>query len=90
MHDEILTTAGNVLVPAYLALRQLGYEVRLEQGDDGRETWWATRHGLSLSADDPLALLGLHGLRQERGPDWKGTDDEIHAFLERFGHAAPD
>jgi len=89
MAVERIAGAGNVLVPAYLALLSLGYEVRMERDRDGRETWSASGHELHLSASDPLELLGLHCLRTERGADWKAGEVEIRDFLDRFGYEAP-
>jgi hypothetical protein len=86
---ERLGAAANVLIPAYLLLLQLGYEVRCEHSSDGRETWWATRAGLELWATDTLALLGLHCLHQERGANWKASDDQIAEFLQRFHGGGP-
>jgi hypothetical protein len=89
MSAERLSVAGNVFAPAYLALRELGCAVHVQRDGDGRETWSATRGDLSLVAGDPLELLGLHCLHQERGPDWKASDAEIDDFRKRFGHGTP-
>jgi hypothetical protein len=86
--SEVIAAEANVLVPAHLALVGLGYEVNVERSG-GRETWSATRGEVRLVADDTLALLGLHCLREERGPDWKASDAEIGEFLDRFGNGGP-
>jgi hypothetical protein len=85
MSAERISAAGNVLVPAWLALRALGYAVHMQRDGEGSETWSATRGDLSLAAGDPLELLGLHCLRQERGPDWKADDAELDDFFRRYG-----
>ena len=48
-----------------------------------------TRAGLELWAADTLALLGLHCLHQERGANWKASDDQIAEFLRRFHGDGP-
>jgi hypothetical protein len=80
---ETLASAGNILFPAVLALRQLGFAVSLRREGD-HEVWQAERDDLRLLADDPLALLGLATLRDQRGPDWAATDPEIQALLDEF------
>jgi len=49
--------AGNVLVPAILALRRQSFAVSLRQG--ALQEWVAERSNLTLLAQDPMQLLGL-------------------------------
>jgi hypothetical protein len=65
---ETIANAGNVLVPAVLALRERGFGVSREDRE-GREEWRAEQGDLLIVADDPLHLLGLAALREQRGPD---------------------
>jgi hypothetical protein len=73
---EQIAAAGNIEVPAYLALRQAGF-------DDENEQWVAAKSDIKLIAESPLELLGLW-LRKERGANWKATGEEIEAFLRLF------
>jgi hypothetical protein len=80
-----IATAGNVLVPAYLALRKKGYSVtRVVDAVQRTETWRATKVGEEFIAEDTLLLLGLVALYEERGSGWKAEDGEIDAFFELF------
>ena len=55
-----IADAGNVTVPAFLALQQKGYTVRCERSPDGtRETWVAENDTTELFADD---LVLCHSL----------------------------
>jgi hypothetical protein len=79
-----LTTAGNVLIPAYLALVEKGYSVRRE-GTGDQERWHAEKADRHFLAEDPLYLLGLVALYETRGEDWRATDEQIDGFLDRHG-----
>ena len=84
-HRVEITAAGNVLVPAYLALRARGYRVSRELiGKEQTEFWVAVKSGERFSAEDPLALLGLVALHETRGAIWQAADEEIDAFFEQF------
>lgn len=80
-----IASAGNTVVPAYLVIRSKGYSIRREPGTKVRETWYAEKGDIQLMAEDPLALLGLVALAEERGEDWKALDSEIDAFTTEFG-----
>jgi hypothetical protein len=81
---EHISGAGNTEVPAYLALLQAGFRVERQKlgGDD--ELWVAEREDLRISGSSPLEILGLYGMRNQRGSDWKAEDAEIDAFLKKF------
>lgn len=74
-----LLQAGNTVVPAILALRQLGCTVALEG-----ETVVASLGDARFRADDPVAVLGLIKLVETRHP-WSASDAEIHEILQEFG-----
>ena len=77
MNERIhLSAAGNTLAPALAVLRRMGYVVSRD-GDGYR----AERAARQLLADDPLALLGLAALLDERGASWQPTDEEVDALL---------
>jgi hypothetical protein len=80
---EYITVAGNTEVPAYLALRDLGFTITAEKSEEG-ELWIATKGDLTFSAPSSLQLLGLITLRKERGRNWLAPDPEIDLFLKRF------
>ena len=84
---EKIGNAANTLVPAYLALQSKGYQVRWERGNSAPddETWFADGPLGSFVADDPIELLGLIAMRELRGPSWTATDDQIDAFMSRYG-----
>jgi hypothetical protein len=81
----VIATAGNVLVPAYLALGTKGYRVtRVVDKRQPAETWRAVKAGEEFIAEDPLSLLGLVALYEARGAGWQAEDAEIDAFLKQF------
>jgi hypothetical protein len=81
-----IASAGNVLVPAYLALIAKGYQVkRLNTAKHGEsELWCATKGASRFVAEDTLSLLGLVSMREVRGEAWKASDKDIDSFFERF------
>jgi hypothetical protein len=80
-----LNAAGNVVVPAYLALRAKGYVVRCERSSNESENWIAEGPLGRFGADDPISLLGVVGVAETRGVDWPASDSEIESFLKTFG-----
>ena len=79
---ERMAMAGNVLVPAILALKDLGYTV--SQQKQGYPRWVAQLDHRQLLADDPVQLLGLALLRERRGQRWSASDDEVNAVLHEY------
>jgi hypothetical protein len=81
-----IATAGNVLVPAYLALLTKGYAVnRITLGnEDEPSEWCATKGAYRFLAEDVLSLLGLVALHETRGDSWRASDAEIDSFFRDF------
>ncbi|WP_457351578.1 hypothetical protein [Roseateles sp. P5_D6] len=78
MSDRIqLAAASNTLAPALAVLVRKGYVVSRE--GDGYRADSSTRQ---LQADDPLQLLGLAAMLDERGASWQPTDEEVEAILQ--------
>jgi hypothetical protein len=84
-----ISGAGNVVVPAYLTLQKMGYNVRFEKPVSDEETWIAESDAVRLSANDVIMLLGLATVAQARGESWKASDAEIQDFLKKFGYEKP-
>ncbi len=81
-----IATAGNVVVPCFLALRARGFEVRrVRRSERGEELWEARAADRAFIGEDPVAVLALVALAETRGRDWKASDEEIDAFLEEYG-----
>jgi len=78
-----IATAGNTLVPALLVLEKLGFVIRIEAAE-GAEQVRATRDDETYLADDPVSLLGLVKLIEERSWEWQPDDGEISAAIERY------
>ena len=81
-----IAVAGNVEVPCYLALRDLGFALSRNWtgGESEEEMWEAERDGVRLVAGGPLELLGLAKLAEMRRQAWQAPDAETDAFLNRF------
>lgn len=81
-----IASAGNTVVPAYLALLAKGYLVSRDPLAPGsaEETWRAQGDGLEFLAEDPVTLLGLVAMFETRGTDWKASDLDIDHFLRAF------
>jgi hypothetical protein len=83
-HKVKIASAGNTIVPAYLALLEKGYRVSRVGVDEHGETWQALKESEEFIAEDPLTLLGLVALYEARGAAWQAPDVDIDAFLKRF------
>jgi hypothetical protein len=81
-----IVSAGNVLVPVYLALVAKGYLVTRSMTGrrDAPEEWSATKGATRFVAEDLLSLLGLVAMREVRGRAWNASDEEIDAFFDQF------
>jgi hypothetical protein len=80
-----LRAAGNVVVPAILALREKGYQVsRAIVSPEEREFWYAEKPDQHFTAEDPIMLLGLVALYEMRGTEWRAPDEEIDRFFLEF------
>ena len=80
-----LNAAGNVVVPAYLALLAKGYVLRCERPSNESEFWVAEGPLGRFGADDLITLLGVVGVAETRGETWPASDSEIESFLNRHG-----
>ena len=83
-HQVKIASAGNTIVPAYLALLAKGYWVTRLGVREREETWQALKGSEEFIAEDPVSLLGLVALYEVRGIGWKADDAEIDAFVARF------
>lgn len=73
-----LSQTGNTVVPAILALRELGMSI--EQNAGG---FLARSGSATFYAEDPVAVLGLVKLAEIRRP-WSATDQEMDDILAEF------
>jgi len=71
-----LTDAGNTYNPVLSVIREKGYHIYFvpyPRGDvDG--DWWAIKDRRDFIAIDPLRLLGLIALWEQRGDKWREHD----------------
>jgi hypothetical protein len=81
---KTIATAGNTVVPALLALENLGFRVSVERGGVA-DLFRATRGDDTYLAEDPVAVLGLAKLIEMRGWNWQADDVEIDEIMRRYG-----
>ena len=79
MEKISIAEAGNTLAPALAVLHRLGYTVI--KLDSASGVLRAENDRFQLHAADPLTLLGLAYLAQERGHHWTATDEEITRYF---------
>ena len=79
-----LADAMNTYSVALLVLKEKGYNIGIEptedDDDDELGQWYADKDGRKFWAWDPLRLLGLVTLWENRGDDWPLTDGEEDLF----------
>ena len=79
-----IASAGNVEVPAYLTLLEKGYSVRWERKSNDNELWFATKGDCEFIGGGPIELLGIACMYESRGNNWKATDEQIDAFVQKY------
>jgi hypothetical protein len=87
-----LADAMNTYNPALLVLRQKGYRVWVDPGDQESEgeDWRAEKDARDFVASDPLRLLGLITMWEHRGDGWQGSASEADLYDEIRSAAYPD
>ena len=83
MPDKRIGAMGNTVVPALLALEQLGFEVTVQNSSVGQTTI-AVRGKEAYFADDPVAVLGLIKLIELRTWQWGATDSELEKTMHKY------
>ncbi len=79
-----LTATGSTLIPAILALEELGFSISSSRDYDGERSFVAKRNDQEFTATDPLALLGLVKLIEVRGWNWQADDPQIQDKLLKY------
>lgn len=82
----------NTYDPALFVLRKKGYRVWVEPGGAEGESggWRAEKDGRDFYASDPLRLLGLIALWEQRGDDWQLSAGDPDLYDEIRAAAYPD
>jgi hypothetical protein len=74
---------GNTVVPALLALEQLGFQVTVQNSSVGQTTS-AVRGEEKYFATDPVTVLGLIKLIELRTWQWGASDSEVEKTLHKY------
>jgi hypothetical protein len=78
--ESSLVASGNTYNPSLIVLRQKGYDVWLEKGENG--TLWCARKGAqSFLAYTGPELLGLVVLWEHLGTSWNQQQPDIYGEL---------
>jgi len=75
-----LVASGNTYNPSLLVLRDKGYELWLEQGENG-SLWCAKKGNQSFLAYTGPELLGLVTLWEHFGESWNRQTPDIYGEL---------
>lgn len=78
-HKIRIAAAGNTLAPALGILQKLGYAVTRDKSAE--QQYQAEDDICIFVADDPVTLLGLVKIYEERGADWQPSDEEVQRLL---------
>jgi|KBSMisStandDraft_5_1062788.scaffolds.fasta_scaffold859674_1 hypothetical protein len=80
---KTISTAGNTVVPAFLALEGLGFTVSIERVA-GRDVFSASRGDETFSGEDPVSVLGLVKLVEARGWTWRANDADLERVMRQY------
>jgi hypothetical protein len=72
-----LVASGNTYNPSLIVLRNKGYDLWLEKGDDGSSLWCARKGEQSFLAYSGPELLGLVVLQEQLGENWNQQKPDI-------------
>ena len=72
-----LVAAGNTTNPSLIVLQSKGYELRLEQEQDGQTSYVAAKNGREFLAYSAPELLGLVALWENLGDDWNRQKPDV-------------
>ena len=72
-----IVSAASTLAPAWLAIREKGYDVSISPND---KYCVARKEDDEFVAEDTVMLLGLISIYETRGENWEATDAEIDDF----------
>ena len=75
-----LIASGNTYNPCLLVLRQKGYRLWLEKGENG-SLWCAGKDDQSFLAYNGPELLGLIVLWEQFGNDWNKQTPDLYSEL---------
>jgi len=78
-----ISTAGNTVVPAILALEELGFVISVEHVG-GQDLFRAVRGDETYLADDPVGVLGLVKLVETRGWQWDAADPDLERVMRQY------
>ena len=78
-----IATAGNVIVPAILALEKLGFNITI-QNVGTHSLLIAKRGDEEYVAEDPILALGLVKMIEVRSWDWNTSNSEIDRVLKQY------
>lgn len=79
-----LVAAGNIVVPAYLIIKEMGYIITVKDLSDKEQQWSAAKDGNEFIASDPVQVLALIKLYEVRGKSWQASDLEVDEFLQKY------
>ena len=75
-----LVASGNTYNPSLIVLREKGYELWLEKGDEG-SLWCARKGEQSFLAYSGPELLGLVVLWEHLGENWNRQQPDLYGEL---------
>jgi len=78
-----ITSAGNTVVPALLALEGMGFTVSVDRFA-GRDLFSANRGDETFSGEDPVTVLGFVKLVEARGWTWRGSDADLARVTRQY------
>jgi len=78
-----LADAMNTYNPALEIIVEKGYKIKIVDNEDSFD-WKAIKCDNEFIASDPLRLLGIINLHEEKGTDWNSfKKDYYNSFLEK-------
>ncbi len=81
-----LTDSMNTYNPALTIIKEKGYVLTIQDLEDDDFNWVASKEGIELIANNPLRLLALVVIAEEKGENWNVCSNNLYDdILAEFG-----
>lgn len=79
-----IVSSINTEVPAWLTLKDQGWQVKKIESVGCKNLWLASKNGTDYIGSNPIELMGLIAMHEARGGVWQAEAEQIEAFRQQY------